>query len=114
MRKFFLLSIVAIIISGSIFSCNKAEVAPDNSTTEQTAVWRTPNGYVIPYSEKDNWKDYLKNELGQEKLDASRYKSRGCTTPTIKCGLECIETRDRDADCTKASSCAPCMNCNCF
>ena len=101
--------LVAFTVS---FGCRK--VASPAPVVAENAVWRAPNGYVIPYSEKDNWKEYTASELSSEKAEAKRWKSEGCDPGgTSTCGLRCVETRDRDADCTKESACAPCMNCGC-
>jgi hypothetical protein len=117
MRKL-TLAFAILAMAGSVLSaCSKTEMQPQGASVPENAVWRTPNGYVIPYAERENWKTYLAENLevsDGEKIDAKRWKSNACTTETITCGLECIEaSRHDDADCTKSSACAPCMNCGC-
>lgn len=109
-----LLLICGIVISTVVMSsCNKHEVVKTQQTaTSQEAHWRTPNGYLIPYSEKDNWKSYLKTNLEENSKRAQYYKSQDCTLPNSTCNLECVSSPEA-ADCIRTSACAPCMNC-CF
>lgn len=92
------------------FACSKEQTQPTQQAVSPDAVWVTPNGKVIPYSERANWVAYEKANFSQEKIDV-RYGSEECTTPTIACGLLCKVSRTND--CTKESACAPCMNCGC-
>jgi len=109
----FLLLMTAFVLS---FACQKESTAPSQTTpTEQSiaknAVWRTPNGYVIPYSEKDHWQEYLQ-AAASEKV-GNHYTSADCDPPgTSTCGLECVSSRKR-GDCVRESACAPCVNCGC-
>lgn len=97
-------------------SCSKTEMQPQGASVPENAVWRTPNGYVIPYAERENWKAYLAENFdfsGTEKAN-KRWKSQSCKTLEIKCGLECVHAGWlEEADCDKESACAPCMNCGC-
>lgn len=96
------------------FGCQKETTSPAPTTATENMVWRTPDGYLIPYSERDNWKEYVKTNLSQEKIDErKRYKSQGCVSNGNTCAFECVETRDRYGDCIKVEPCAPCANCGC-
>lgn len=110
MKKLFL--ICGIVISTLVMSsCNKHEPIQTQVETSQEAHWRTPNGYLIPYSEKDNWKDYLKQNLEQDKFAPIKYYgSKSCVLENSRCSLECVQVSDPD-DCIKESACAPCINC---
>ena len=116
-RTAFLLMMTVFIFS---FGCRKETTSPAHTTaaTEQSiaenAVWRTPTGYVIPYAEKDNWEQYIKENVSTEKLDdAKRYVSQWCAASGTNCALECVQTTNRYHDCIKESACAPCANCGC-
>ncbi len=111
MKKLFLICGIAISI-GAMNSCNKQDVIKtQRSETAQEAYWRTPNGYLIPYSEKNNWKDYLKQNLEQDKFAPIKYYgSKSCVLENSRCSLECVQVSDPD-DCIKESACAPCINC---
>ena len=109
MKKLFLLC--GIVISTLVMSsCNKHEPIQTQVETSQEAHWRTPNGYLIPYSEKDNWKQYLKESLDENNKRAQYYKSQDCTLENSNCNLECVSS-SQAADCIRTSACAPCMNC---
>lgn len=117
MRKL-ILAFAILAMAGSVLSsCSKTEMQPNTASVPKNAVWRTPNGYLIPYAERENWKVYLAENFDfseAEKIDAKRWGSFHCETDAFKCGLECKEvTKDEEADCNKASACAPCMNCGC-
>ncbi len=95
-----------------LLSCKKAEI---QSSIERENIetinelWRTPSGIVIPYSEKKNWKEYLKKHYNESKIGGYQYISNFCTTPSIKKGTEC--TSSKNGDCTNAFSCTTCGNC---
>lgn len=92
-------------------SCNKQEVVKtQQSETTQEAYWRTPDGYLIPYSEKDHWKEYLKDNLDENKIGIKYYGSKSCVYENSRCSLECVEVT-KASDCIKTSACAPCINC---
>lgn len=116
MKRTVILLITVFIFS---FGCGKetdrtqATQATQQSISEN-AVWRTPTGYVIPYSEKDHWEQYIKENTSPEKVaDAKRYVSQYCVTGGTNCALECVQTTNRYHDCIKESACAPCANCGC-
>lgn len=110
MKKLFL--ICGIVISAAAMSsCSKQEVVKiQQSETTQEAYWRTPDGYLIPYSEKDHWKEYLKDNLQQNKESIKYYGSQSCDYPNSRCSLECVKVKE-PGDCIKTSECAPCVNC---
>ncbi len=101
-----------LIIAVAIVSCKKDQTNRVQNNNHE-AHWITPNGYVIPFAEKDNWKNYLKLEMSNEKIGGKRYKSQGCVLENSDCNLECVETNSKDWDCIKTSACAPCINCGC-
>lgn len=105
--KYTLMMIALMLISAA---CTKQEKSPNTRTDYSNAVWVTPNGKVIPYSERADWKAYEKAHFTQEKRPKT-YQSIDCSTATIKCGLKC-EIGD-GGDCIETSECAPCMNCGC-
>lgn len=93
------------------FACSKEQTQPTQQAVSPDAVWVTPNGKVIPYSESANWEKYEKENFSEEKIDTKKhYKSDDCELPNSRCNLECIETTS-PGDCIKVSACAPCMNC---
>jgi hypothetical protein len=108
MKNLFL--IIVIAVSALTFSCEKKSLQ-NEPTTSEDALWRTPNGYLIPYSESGHWKSYLKENLEQNKAEAKRYISQSCVIENSKCSFECVETRERNTDCIDVSECAPCINC---
>lgn len=110
MRKVVYFLLFSVIVGGTIFSCEKEEAVPQSTTVDKNAVWVTPNGKVIPYSERANWKEYVRENFSEEKIDGKKYGGFACTTPTITCGLEC-KVNNTLTDCNKVSTCAPCMNC---
>jgi len=110
MKKLFL--ICGIVISAATMnSCNKKEVVKtQKEETSQEAYWRTPDGYLIPYSERGHWKEYVKENMQQNKIGLKYYGSKSCVIENSRCSLECVEVTKPD-DCNKASACAPCINC---
>lgn len=115
MKKLIYLSVCTLFVFFANISCEKEKVSNESTVENPEAVWLTPNGYVIPYSQKNNWKSYLKKELTEMNnkfKPVKYYGSRRCSRDTFKCGLECIEVSSQ-SDCTKESACAPCMNCGC-
>ncbi len=112
MKKLAYFSLLGLIVLGSIVSCQKEQPTPQSPQTEanvpRNAVWVTPNGKVIPYSERANWKEYVKEHFTEEK-ELAKIGSRACQTTAIVCGLECVKRVGND--CSKESACAPCMNC---
>jgi len=109
MRK--LIFALTLMISAVVMnSCDKQEITKQETGVAPNAVWVTPTGKVIPYSEAANWQAYEKEHFSEEKMDV-KYGSDDCTTPTITCGKLCKISKLND--CTKESPCAPCMNCGC-
>lgn len=109
-RRVLFLAVIAIVMIG----CSKSEV--EVSKTEK--LWKSPAGIIMAESDITNWENiahkFKENIMAQEssRIKPDYYTSRRCETPQIRCGLECIKTENwRDADCIKASICAPCMNC---
>lgn len=76
-------------------------------------LWVTPTVITIPYEESHRWEEYVAEKLGQTKSDPpkKKYESFYCSTPTVNCGLTCIESRY--STCTSAFECTPCVNCPC-
>jgi hypothetical protein len=100
-----------VISTFALSSCNKQEpIMTQQNATSQEAYWKTPDGYLIPYSEKGNWKQYLKDNLEENKIGTKYYGSKSCVFENSRCSLECVEVT-KPSDCTKTSACAPCINC---
>ncbi len=113
MKKLIYVIFLLIGTTVSLNSCEKEELNfSEKQFADEDMVWRTPNGEVIPYSERGNWKEYVELNFNYTKAPDKGYKSRPCTTPEISCGLECV-TNKKPADCNRSSTCAPCMNCGC-
>lgn len=110
MKKLVLL--FSLIVGLGFVSCKKTEIN-QNQENKKEAHWITPNGYVIPFAEKENWKEYLKTEISNQKANDKRYISQSCILENSDCNLECVETKGKEWDCTKVGACAPCMNCGC-
>lgn len=112
MRKMIYFLLFSVIVGGTMFSCEKEGAVPQSMTVDKNAVWVTPNGKVIPYSERANWKEYVRENFSETKIDDRKIGSQPCTTETISCGLKCVVNKSTN-DCSKVSECAPCMNCGC-
>lgn len=102
-----------MFVSVIAFSCNKQTTQPNVKANidYSNAVWRTPNGKVIPYSERNNWKEYELANFSNEKSLGKSFESQPCTTSGISCGLLCH--KGKLGDCLKDKPCSPCMNCGC-
>lgn len=111
MKKIVYFALLVLLVGSNVVSCKKKEVVSQVATVAENAVWVTPTGKVIPYAERANWKEYVRNNFSNEKIDARRYGSQECSTATIKCGLKCVAKVGND--CSRASACAPCTNCGC-
>jgi len=115
-RTGLLMLLAAFMIS---FGCQK-EVTTQTMAQKQAsvqdaslenAVWRTPNGYVIPYSERGNWENYLAEHLVTDKIDRKFYDDNACVPSSGgNCGLECVQVR-KPGSCIAVSACAVCANC---
>lgn len=92
-------------------SCNKEKISTTQQRefTEEDMVWVTPDGHVIPATERHHWEKYVAQNFSSKAPD--KYESNLCTTAEIKCGLECISGKGNN--CSKGSACTPCMNCDC-
>ena len=67
MRKL-IFALTLMISAVAISSCDKQEIK-QKETAPANAVWVTPNGKVIPYSEAANWQAYEKANFSEEKID---------------------------------------------
>lgn len=129
MKKTNYLFIALLALGSFLSSCEKQNVSPTNLgniSTPSDAVWVTPNGNVIPISEKDNWLEFEKNHFtnSREKSMYSedsfwpwtrkRIMSERCTMPDGSIGLTCKLKKTSDFEnCSKEFSvCTPCGNCN--
>jgi hypothetical protein len=106
-----------IFITGIFASCKKDSVLIEPveqiKVTQTKMLWVTPTGITIPFEESHRWEEYVAEKLGQTKSDPpkKKYESFYCSTPTVNCGLTCIESRY--STCTSAFECTPCVNCPC-
>ncbi|HNS41998.1 MAG TPA: hypothetical protein PKN22_04505 [Taishania sp.] len=103
-----------LVFIGTTLSCNKENIVKEVSTkerifSEEEMVWVTPNGYVIPATERNHWEKYIAQTFNEKAPKG--YESSSCTTESIKCGLKC--SASRLDNCSKEMSCTPCMNCGC-
>jgi len=102
-----------MFVSLIVFSCNKQTTQPNVKANidYSNAVWVTPNGKVIPYSERNNWKEYELANFSNEKSLGKSYHAVACSTPEIDCGLLC--RKGLGGECNKPEDCIPCSNCGC-
>jgi hypothetical protein len=98
---------MAMLLFTSCEKQAKQSHVPDN------ALWRAPNGYVIPWSEHNNWQQYTAQAMTETKEIRKYYGSQACSTSEVRCGLECVRVDKKDADCSQESACAPCVACGC-
>lgn len=103
---------------GILTSCKKDTVMPELNTQTQVSqtkmLWVTPTGITIPYEESHRWEEFVAEHFSQTKNDPTKkkYVTLSCTTPTINCGLKCIENTVTN-DCSGLMECLPCANCPC-
>jgi hypothetical protein len=96
-----------------MFTACKKEKLVQNLKSETQLLWVTPNGFTIPYEESHRWREYVAEHMNQVKSDPpkKKYESFYCQTPTVSCGLTCIQSTINN--CTEAFPCLPCVNCPC-
>ena len=122
MKKINYLLLLIMTLTIALSSCKKTDVKPlkqDNITTSNNStegLWMTPNGKIIPYSEKENWQSYEKKHFieSREKADIARDRimSFFCTTEKGERGTYCKVVRTNEIEnCTKVYSCTWCGNC---
>jgi hypothetical protein len=107
--------IVGLLLSVAFTSCKKNDINPNSQITSD-AIWVTPNGKVIPYSEKDNWREYevqnFQNSREKAEGPKKRILSYKCTTENNLPGLLCKKVVTRwEEECTKVSPCTWCPDC---
>lgn len=104
--------LLLMLAVGSFSSwCNKEKISTTQQRvfTEEEMVWITPDGHVIPATERHHWEKYVAQRFNTKAPD--RYESSLCKTEEIDCGLKCSSSRTDN--CSSASACTPCMNCDC-
>lgn len=118
----FALAAIVLYLNGSFILSGNFE-NPDLQQPPVEALWETPTGYLIPYSESENWEEYVRMNLPENLvlpeeaighvppfLLVKHYSSRACSIKGSRCSFECIQTRTRGT-CIRESECAPCINC---
>ena len=109
---FLLIAMAFVLFTG----CKKAETTnPQIASAEipGNALWRAPNGFVVPYSERANWEQISEDALSLTKEYKKYWKTNKCETAEISCGLECIKADRKTADCYNESVCVVCVACGC-